>query len=81
VVLHAGSASHAVRDTITRLAGELDPEQFVRIHRSTIVRIDRVRELLPTFHGDFVVVLYDGARLNMSRAHRPQLEAVLRSRL
>jgi two-component system LytT family response regulator len=77
-VLHAGSASHAVRDTLTRLAEELDPEQFVRIHRSTIVRIDRVRELLPTFHGDFVVVLHDGTRLNMSRAHRQQVEAVLR---
>jgi two-component system, LytTR family, response regulator len=77
-VLHVGSTSHVVRDTMTRLAVELDPEQFARIHRSTIVRIDRIRELLPAFHGDFIAVLYDGTRLGMSRAYRHQVEAVLR---
>lgn len=59
------------------LASELDPERFVRIHRSMIVQIDRVRELLPAFHGDFMVVLRDGTRLNMSRGYRSVVEAVL----
>jgi two-component system LytT family response regulator len=77
-VLHVGAATHAVRDTMNRLAEELDPETFVRIHRSTIVRIDRVRELLPAFHGDFIVVLHDGTRLSLSRSYRQPLEALLR---
>ena len=76
-VLHVGAATHPVRETMADLAGELDPERFVRIHRSTIVQIDRVRELLPAFHGDFVAVLRDGTRLDMSRSHRSDVEAVL----
>jgi two-component system, LytTR family, response regulator len=76
-LLHVGAATHPVRETLSRLMGELDPARFVRIHRSTIVQIDRVRELLPAFHGDFVVVLRDGTRLSMSRSCRPGLEAVL----
>jgi two-component system LytT family response regulator len=76
-VLHVGRASHALRDTLTRLATELDPARFVRIHRSTIVQIDRVRELRPAFHGDYVVVLKDDTRLGLSRTYRPQIEALL----
>jgi two-component system LytT family response regulator len=76
-VLHAGATTHLVRETMAGLATELDPERFVRIHRSTIVQIDRVRELLPAFHGDFIVVLRDGTRLNMSRGFRSAVEAVL----
>jgi two-component system LytT family response regulator len=78
VVLHAGAETHAVRETMTRLAAELDPERFVRIHRSAIVQIDRIAELRPSFHGDFVVWLRDGTRVNMSRAYRQSVEAVLR---
>jgi two-component system LytT family response regulator len=77
-VLHEGPATHLIRDTMNCLAEELDPEKFVRIHRSTIVQIDRIHELLPAFHGDFVVVLHDGTRLNMSRGYRQQVEALLR---
>jgi two-component system, LytTR family, response regulator len=77
-ILHAGQTSHAIRETLTRLAAELDPERFVRIHRSAIVQIDRVRELLPAFHGDYVAVLHDGTRLALSRSYRPQVEALLR---
>ena len=78
VMLHVGRASHAIRETMNRLAAELDPERFVRIHRSTIVQIDRIRELQPAFHGDYVVLLHDGTRLTLSRHHRPALESVLR---
>jgi two-component system, LytTR family, response regulator len=78
VVLHAGVESFTVRDTLTRLDAELDPDVFVRIHRSTVVRLDRIVELLPAFHGDFVVVLRDGSRVTMSRTYRPRVEALLK---
>jgi two-component system LytT family response regulator len=81
VVLHSGQGRHTVRDTMNRLEEELDPERFVRIHRSTIARIDRVRELVPSFHGDFVVILHDGTRLAMSRGYRQRVESLLRRRL
>jgi len=77
-ILHVGRSSHVIRDTMSRLAGELDPQRFVRIHRSTIVQLDRVRELLPALHGDFIVVLHDGRRLTLSRNYRPRLEALLK---
>jgi two-component system, LytTR family, response regulator len=81
VVLHAGVEAYTVRDTLTRLDAELDPDVFVRIHRSTVVRLDRIVELLPSFHGDFVVVLRDGSRLAMSRTFRPRIEALLKRTL
>jgi two-component system, LytTR family, response regulator len=81
VVLHAGVETFTVRDTLTRLDAELDPDVFVRIHRSTVVRLDRIVELLPSFHGDFVVVLRDGSRLAMSRTFRPRIEALLKRAL
>ena len=80
VTLHAGPREYLLRDTMARLERELDPEQFVRIHRSAIVRIDRVRELLPELHGDFTVVLKDGTNLTLSRTFRENLENLLRRR-
>ena len=77
VTLHAGGREYVVRDTMGRLERELDPARFVRIHRSTIVQLDRIRELLPDFHGDFTIVLKSGARLTLSRRHRANLEKAL----
>lgn len=77
VTLHAGSREYLLRDTMGRLERELDPEQFVRIHRSAIVRLDRIRELVSDFHGDFEVVLRDGARLTLSRSYRAKVETAL----
>ena len=74
VSLHAGAREHLVRETITQIEQRLDPEQFVRIHRSTIVRIDRIVELLPDLHGDFQVRLKNGVTLALSRTFRPRLE-------
>lgn len=51
--LHAGVRSHLVRGTLSALETRLDPAEFVRIHRSTIIRISRVKELVPYFHGDY----------------------------
>lgn len=69
-LLHAGDAVHVVRSTLTELAGRLDPAKFLRISRSTIVRLDAVRELQPWFHGDYRVVLQNGTELTWSRRYR-----------
>ena len=74
VSLHVGGREHLVRDTIARLEQRLDPQQFVRIHRSTIVRFDRITELIPDRHGDFQIRLKNGTTLAMSRTFRPLVE-------
>jgi len=51
----------------------LNPEKFLRIHRSTLVNLDRVRELQPIFHGDYLVKLTDGTELTLSRNYREKL--------
>jgi two-component system LytT family response regulator len=81
VALHVGSREFLVRDAIARIETRLDPQQFVRIHRSTIVRIDRVTELIPDLHGDFQVRLKDGTMLAMSRTFRSHFEERLGRRL
>jgi two-component system LytT family response regulator len=73
VRLHAGDASHLLRETIGALEARLDPRQFMRIHRSTIVNLDRVREVQPLFHGEHRVVLDDGTKLTLSRGYRDRL--------
>jgi len=73
VTLHAGKDSHMLRSTMNALEPKLDPDHFVRIHRSTIVNLDRVREMQPWFRGEQVLVLKDGTRLNVGRAFRGKL--------
>lgn len=75
--LHAGARTHLYRASLSALEKQLDPDEFVRIHRSTIVRVSRVRELEPYFHGEYTVVLADGARLKLSRTYRAKLQAAL----
>ena len=79
--LHIGRETHLVRETMARLEAGLDPKQFARIHRSTIVNLERVRELLPDFHGDSVVVLRDATRLTLSRGYRERFRELLGSTL
>ena len=71
--LHVGRASHLVRETIQSLEASLDPARFMRIHRSTIVNLDRVREIQPLVHGEYRVVLTDGTKLSLSRGYRDRL--------
>jgi len=71
--LHSGEATHLLRETMNNLESRLDPEHFCRIHRSTLVNIDRIRELQPLFHGDYVVILRDGTELTLSRTYRRNL--------
>ncbi|HEX2167087.1 MAG TPA: LytTR family DNA-binding domain-containing protein, partial [Longimicrobiales bacterium] len=79
VRLHAGGREYLLRETMTALESKLDPMEFVRIHRSTIVRVDRIRELEPLFQGDYVVVLDDTTRLTSSRGYRERLQDLLQS--
>ena len=68
---------HLLRMTISAIETRLDPTRFVRIHRSTIVNVDRVRELQSTFHGEYVVLLHSGRRLTLSRGYRDRLQSLL----
>jgi two-component system, LytTR family, response regulator len=77
VRLHAGDREYLLRETMTALESRLNPAEFVRIHRSTIVRVDRIRELEPLFQGDYVVILTDGTRLTSSRGYRERLQELL----
>jgi two-component system LytT family response regulator len=66
-----------MRATIGSLEGELDPRRFVRIHRSTIVNVDHVREIQPWYNGELVVILRGGRKLTTSRSHRARLDELL----
>jgi len=73
VVLHAGGKDYAFVSTMKALEEALDPALFLRIHRSTIVNLERVKELQPWFNGEYRVVLKSGALLTLSASHRSAL--------
>lgn len=77
VNLHAGAEAHMLRETMASLEARLDPKRFLRINRSTIVNVDRIKELQPMFHGDYAVILRNGARLTLSRGFRDKLQHML----
>jgi len=77
VNIHTGKKSHLLRETISGLEGQLDPREFVRIHRSAIVNISRIKELQPWSHGEYHVILNDGTRLTLSRSYRDKLQSAL----
>ncbi|MEK6286193.1 MAG: LytTR family DNA-binding domain-containing protein [Acidobacteriota bacterium] len=81
VRLHAGKESYLLREAIGSMEGQLDPKKFPRIHRSTIVNIERVRELQPWFHNEYRVILKDGTELMLSRSCRKKLGELLGSAL
>jgi two-component system LytT family response regulator len=74
--IHAGRESSLVRETMSEIEARLDPSRFVRIHKSTIVNADRIREIQPLFNGSHSVLLIDGTRLTWSRGYREQLRAL-----
>jgi two-component system LytT family response regulator len=77
VHLHRGAKSHLVRETLSHLTSKLDPEAFVRIHRSMIVRVEAIRELKPTFGGASLVVLRDGTELKVGRSYRREIRKLM----
>ena len=81
VNVHTAKKSYLLRETISSLEAQLDPRKFVRIHRSTVVRIDRIQELQSWSHGEYRVILHNGKELTLSRNYRENLQAVLGSSL
>lgn len=77
VKLHAGQATPLHRESLSRLEEQLDPQQFIRIHRSTIVNIEHIAELRSDAHGDYTVLLHDGTPLKLSRTYRERLQTRL----
>jgi len=81
VSLHVGGKTHLLRRSMNEMESDLDPAQFCRIHRSTIVNLRRVYELRFDGEGEYEVVLQDGTRLRMSRRYRKELEQGLGARV
>lgn len=77
VEIHAGKAVHLMRETLSTLEAKLDPKRFLRISRTTIVAIDRIREIQPLFHGEQAVILRDGTTRTATRSYRDALRALI----
>ena len=78
VQLHSKGKSHLLRETMDGLEARLDPREFIRIRRSTIVRTEVVKELQPLFNSEYTLVLKDGTKLQSSRRYRKNLDALLK---
>jgi two-component system LytT family response regulator len=77
VKLHVHGESFLYRESMKNMEARLDGELFVRIHRSAIINVDRIRELQPWFHGEYVVILQDGTRLMASRVFSDRLDRLI----
>ena len=77
VVLHVGHETHMHRETMNSMESQLPPAKFMRISRSTIVNVDRIKELQPLFHGEYAVILHGGAKVTLSRTHRDKLDNLM----
>ncbi|MBP6773668.1 MAG: response regulator transcription factor [Gemmatimonadaceae bacterium] len=78
VALVTGARRHLVRESMLAVEAKLDPTEFVRVHRSHVIRIDRIRRLEPCGHGEYEITLTDGTRLTSSRSYREQVRQLLR---
>lgn len=74
VLVHDGLKNYMLRETISGLQTQLDPKQFLRVHRSAIVKIDKIKELQPWFHGEYRIILENGKQLTLSRNYRSNLQ-------
>lgn len=77
VRLNAGRESYVLRETISRTSERLDPNEFIRIHRSTIVNVRKIKELIPVNSGEYIVVLKSGKELSCSRGYRALLQQMI----
>ena len=77
VRIHCGNESHYVRETLASLEAQLPAEKFMRLSRSALVNLDRIKEFQPLFYGDYAVILQTGAKLTLSRNYRDRLEKLL----
>jgi len=76
-ILHVGAETFEIRSSLAKLEGELDPRRFVRVHKSHVVNIARVTEVIPWVGGDWRIRLRDGAEVNLSRRYRQRFEALV----
>ncbi len=79
--IHKGKETHLLRETMSAIEAKLDPKQFVRIQRSTIVNVERIKKLHPLFRGEYEIVLLDDTRLTSSRSYRSNLQKVFGTEL
>jgi two-component system LytT family response regulator len=77
VKLHVGQEAFLFRESMKNMETRLDNDLFVRIHRSAIVNVNRIKELQPWFHGEYVVILHDGTRLMASRVFSDRLDRLI----
>jgi two-component system, LytTR family, response regulator len=77
VRLHVGKSAYLLREPIGSMEARVDASRFLRIHRSALVNVERIREMQPMFHGQYTVVLHDGTRLTLSRRYRGKLQKSL----
>lgn len=78
VRLHVGKETHLVRETMNSFEKKLESRHFVRVHRSTIVNLDFVKEMKPLPSGEYDIMMRDGTPLRLSRGYRPRLIDLLR---
>ena len=74
VKLHVKESGHLLRETMNNIESKLNPDKFLRIHRSSLVNIDRIKELQPLFNGDYIVILQNDTELNLSRNYHDRLQ-------
>lgn len=77
VKVHVGPRAHTIRETMTQLGAALDPRRFLRVSRSAIVNVDRIREIQPWFRGDYVVIMQNGAEVTSTRGYRDAIRDLL----
>jgi two-component system, LytTR family, response regulator len=70
LALHVGGRSHLIRETLQSFAARLDADRYIRVHRRTIVAVDRIREIQPLANGDSTLILQDGRTIRASRSYR-----------
>lgn len=75
--LHSGGTTHLIRETMRNFHAKLDSKKFLRIHRSTVVNIERIKEIHPLFKGEYIITLTGGKRLKSSRSYRRELQSLL----
>jgi two-component system LytT family response regulator len=69
-ILHVGATNHILRETLTNLEAKLSPKRFLRVNRSAIVNLDRIRAVQPATRGEHVVVLKNGKEISLTRGVR-----------
>jgi two-component system LytT family response regulator len=81
VEVYAGGKVHLIREPLAKMVAQLDPAEFIRVHRSHVVRVSFITELRPMFHGDYELVLRNGERLSLSRRYKALLPSSIREQL